>query len=90
MEERQMLSLLAMGDFVVGGQKVAMMPMRARWKAADIFAWVGDELRLLEESAVLKKASLGNDMEKKPWNAQHHFPRRPYPERWLGSEEGAR
>ena len=29
MEERQMLSSLAMGDYVVGGQRVAMMPMRA-------------------------------------------------------------
>jgi hypothetical protein len=47
-----------------------MTQVRPRWKASDIFTWVGEELRVLEESDVLKNATF-----RKHWGLKGNFPR---------------
>ena len=46
----QIDALLGMGEISMGGQKVVVTQVRSRCRASDIFAWVAEELRILEES----------------------------------------
>ena len=68
--QEQINALLAMGELVIGGQKITVTQVRSRWRASDVFTWVAEELRVLEESEVLKNATL-----RRPWMNRGLAPR---------------
>ena len=52
-----------MQDISIMGTRLTLSQVRARWGAADIFTFVSEELRVLEESEVLKRGSLGRSFQ---------------------------
>ena len=54
--KEQMAHLLGVPDFRINGQRAEVQQVRARWKYGDIFNFLAEELRMKDESMVLKAA----------------------------------
>ena len=61
--EAQVHALLSMVDFSIGGTRLGLSQVRAGWGAADIFAYVSEELRVAEESDILKRSTIGRSFQ---------------------------